>query len=345
MQAREFLEIGRHAIQITGFVMVMMLVVEYVNVRTQGNWQHILAKRSWQQYVLAASLGATPGCLGAFAVVTLYAHRNMSLGALIAAMIATAGDESFVMFATIPRQAFVLHLMLFCFGIAVGMISDVVLGRLRTSEQFACPGLVVHGEHVDAIRLSRVEILRQWRHCSLGRGALSTALALIFAGTITGQIGPDNWNWVRTTILAGTLLAAFIVATVSDHFLEEHLWNHIALQHIPRVFLWTLGALIAVHTLIEYLDLEHVIQNETWLVFIVASLVGLIPESGPHLVFVTMYAKGTIPFGVLLANSVVQDGHGMLPLLAHSRKAFFFVKAVNLVTALIVGSIVLALRI
>ncbi|HMB15715.1 MAG TPA: hypothetical protein VKN62_05315, partial [Pelovirga sp.] len=57
----------------------------------------------------------------------------------------------------------------------------------------------------------------------------------------------------------------------------------------------------------------------------------------PHLVFLTLYSQGAIPFSILLASSIVQDGHGMLPLLADSRRDFFQVKAINLVIGLGVG--------
>ena len=74
-----------------------------------------------------------------------------------------------------------------------------------------------------------------------------------------------------------------------------------------------------------------------------AGLLGLIPESGPHLLFLTMYDQGMAPFSVLLASSIVQDGHGMLPLLAHSRVDFLKVKAINLVAGLLAGSLLLLL--
>ena len=76
-------------------------------------------------------------------------------------------------------------------------------------------------------------------------------------------------------------------------------------------------------------------------VLVIACLVGVIPESGPHLVFVTLFAQGLIPLSVLLANSIVQDGHGMLPLLAHSRRAFLVVKAINILIAMLVGGIMI----
>ena len=59
----------------------MMLVIEYLNVLTQGEWQKRLAGKRWKQYILCAALGATPGCLGAFAVVAMFSQRRATLGA------------------------------------------------------------------------------------------------------------------------------------------------------------------------------------------------------------------------------------------------------------------------
>jgi hypothetical protein len=41
----------------------------------------------------------------------------------------------------------------------------------------------------------------------------------------------------------------------------------------------------------------------------------------------------------LLANSISQDGHGMIPLLAESKRSFIAVKTTNLLVALLVGGI------
>jgi hypothetical protein len=59
-------------------------------------------------------------------------------------------------------------------------------------------------------------------------------------------------------------------------------------------------------------------------------------------VFVTLYAQGSIPLSILLASSVVQDGHGMLPMLADSRRAFVLIKAINLTVGLAMGAAALA---
>jgi len=103
--------------------------------------------------------------------------------------------------------------------------------------------------------------------------------------------------------------------------------------------LWTFGVLLVFHYLDSYLDVEALIQDNLFIVLFIAVLVGLIPESGPHLIFVTLFAQGSIPFSILLANSIVQDGHGTLPLLAVSGRAFIMLKIVNMVFGLILGFI------
>lgn len=91
------------------------------------------------------------------------------------------------------------------------------------------------------------------------------------------------------------------------------------------------------HVLVEQLNLGSFIAENLWISLGVASVTGLIPESGPHLFFVLLFTKGTIPFTILLANSLLQDGHGMLALLAHSRKGFLLVKLINFAVGPLVG--------
>jgi len=73
------------------------------------------------------------------------------------------------------------------------------------------------------------------------------------------------------------------------------------------------------------------------LVLIISVLIGIIPESGPHLIFVMMFANGLIPFSVLLASSITQDGHGMLPLVSYTIRDTLLIKIFNISAALLVG--------
>jgi len=326
------------SLSITGFVFVMMLLIEYLNVYSKGLWQGSLARNRWGQYLLAVLLGVTPGCLGAFLVVGMYTHRLVSMGALVAAMIATSGDEAFVMLALIPKQAIILNLVLVVLGILAGVLTD----RFHSANVTQCKELLLHDDK-DCRCIGHGQILSQLKEMSLARGALLLFLVAILFAELSGYPEPGAWNWIRVTILTLTGFSIWIVTTVPEHFLEEHLWNHVARQHVPRIFVWTFAALLLLYFSSHFLNMDGFIRDSQWMVLLIASLVGLIPESGPHLVFLTLYTQDLAPLSILLASSIVQDGHGMLPLLAHSRRDFLYVKAINFTVGFGVGALALFL--
>ncbi|NQT91361.1 MAG: arsenic efflux protein [Lentisphaerae bacterium] len=353
---------------ITGFVFVMMVVVEYFDVLTRGRWEATLSRWTWGQSVVCAVLGVIPGCLGAFAVASLYMHRVITAGAVVAAMIATCGDEAFVMLAWFPERALGLFAILFVVGIGVGLATDALLKGRRTH---TTPRIDTysssHPELPACVPFSRGEILGQWLRCTPHRGWLSLLLVLFIAGVASGHVGhhhlgvarehvapaevheterdlpghdhgePSDWDWARITLLVLGLVGLAIAVTVPNHFLDEHLWDHIVRVHVWRILLWTAGAVIATRLLSSLLDLDSIVAAHRLPVLLLACFVGMIPESGPHLVFVALYANGMIPFSTMLASCIVQDGHGMIPVLAHSRRAFLGVKAIKLAAGLAAG--------
>ncbi len=121
------------------------------------------------------------------------------------------------------------------------------------------------------------------------------------------------------------------------HYVTVHVWRHIIRRHLLRTFAWTLGALLVVGLALHYGSLQSITSNHTILMLVLAGLVGLIPESGPHLLFVTMFANSLVPFSVLLTSSIVQDGHGALPLLSYSVADTVWIKVLNLVFGLSCG--------
>jgi len=281
-------------------------------------------------------IGIIPGCLGAFVVVAMYSHGIITLGAVVAAMVATSGDEAYVMLAMIPKQALLIFGILFVVGILAGILTDIFISKSKIGKTQYCKKLELHD--IESCNcFPRSMILQQWKECTPSRGILAFILILFIVAFFLGEIGPPAWNWIRITFLVVTSIALFIVTTAPDHFLEEHLWQHVVKKHVPQIFLWTLGALIVMYVLTEHFHLESTIHEGKWIVLLVACLVGLIPESGPHLIFVTFYMQGTIPLSILLASSIVQDGHGMLPMLAHSKRSFLGIKIINFMIGFLVG--------
>jgi len=330
----------KHAIMITSFVLMMMLFIEYINVQTKGEWQKSLKKNRLGQYLLAASLGVLPGCLGAFSVVSLYSHKMVSFGALVAVMIATSGDEAFVMFSMFPQMALWINFILFFIAIIAAFIVDLVFKNGEFFQKHLSHEFEVHEEE-SCHCFSKSGIFRQLRQITFTRALLLTLFSLFLLAIIFSVLGGEVWNWKKITFTVGSLISLFIIATVPNHFLEEHIYKHVIKKHLIRVFLWTFGALLLVHVIENYLDITQWLEENTSILLIIATALGIIPESGPHMVFVTMYAQGLVPFAVLLASSISQDGHGSLPLLSVSTKVFIYLKIINVLIALIVGFIVL----
>src|SRR4030042_7052219 len=94
----------RQSLMITVFVLFMMVVIEYINIQSKNVWADRFQKSPFLQIIIAALLGITPGCLGAFTVVSLYTHRIMGLAGLVTVMIATSGVEAFVVFVLLPGK-------------------------------------------------------------------------------------------------------------------------------------------------------------------------------------------------------------------------------------------------
>ena len=108
-------------------------------------------------------------------------------------------------------------------------------------------------------------------------------------------------------------------------------------KHLKSIFLWTFGALLVIHFGMRFLHIEEWLAQNVYIMILLAVAIGLIPESGPHMVFITLFAGGLIPFSVLLASSIVQDGHTALPLLAESKRSFFKAKLINMAIGLTAG--------
>jgi hypothetical protein len=335
---------------ISFFVLVMMLLVDFIDTVSHKKISNVIKGGLWRQYTLASFLGSTPGCLGAFMNVSLYVHGMISFGAILGGMIATSGDEAFVMLTQFPVVALILFALLFVSGVIFSWISDKLIQILKFVPCKAC--LDTHCEqcvpNMDNIErmmdiFKPANLFENFRSLSFTRFLLLVLICSFLFLVTLGIIGPYVWNWKRITFIGLSLSVLYIAMVVSEHYLHEHIWNHIIKRHLFRVFLWSFSALLFVHIGFDFWDLKAFIHAHMVWVLVIGALLGIVPESGPHLIFVMMYAQGVIPFSVLFTTSFVQDGHGMLPLLSYSIKDSLLIKAFNLVFGLIVGGGLLAI--
>ena len=320
----EIISIISHVFMITVFVLAMMLLVDYFNVLTKGKMKKAVKGRKGRQYAVASFLGSIPGCLGAFMNVSFYVHGLISFGAIVGGMIATSGDEAFVMLTLFPKDALFLFGLLFVLGIVGARLADKAASFFKI---VPCSECKLHEVHMDEeCHCFEPAVLKKFPRLSIPRYITLIFLFVVIVLIGLGIVGPQIWNWQRITLFSLLIFVSFIVSTVPDHYLKEHIWKHIMKKHLCRVFLWTFFALLFIEIGFQYWNLEgFVVGNMGW-ILVISALVGIIPESGPHMIFVMMYASGLVPFSVLLTSSIVQDGHGMLPLLSYTIKDSIFIK-------------------
>jgi hypothetical protein len=82
--------------------------------RKGGNWQ----------VPIATGLGALPGCGGAVVVITSFARGNITLGAMVAALISTMGDAAFLLLVKEPMTYLAVLLISCSTGILCGWLVD-----------------------------------------------------------------------------------------------------------------------------------------------------------------------------------------------------------------------------
>ena len=331
----------RTAVLVTGLVVIMMMLIEVFNVSSGGRMFSGLGKRRLGQVLLSAFLGIIPGCMGGFASVSLYTHGLISFGALVAMMIASSGDEAFVMLAMFPGKSLWIFMILFVVAVIVGLLVDLFRYRYDS-----CRSMNVHEEDMAPAHSHSHSRHFGWKRVIMSSGVLMFVAALLL-GMLEGEetevmnggfnLLSEEWMYWLFAILSMMVLGMLVFA--GDHFIEKHIWEHIICHHLPGIFMWTLGTLVLVGVLTAFFDISTWISGNTGLMILLAALIGIIPDSGPHLVFVSLFAAGVVPLPVLMASCISQDGHASLPLLAQSRRAFLIAKGINVVVAIAVGFI------
>ena len=397
MALNTFYIILQQTLIITTLVIGMMMVIEFINVRTGGLWSDKLQKRPWLQILFAIVMGVIPGCLGTYTVVSLYVHRVVNFPALMAALITTTGDEAFFMFSLFPEKALLINLILVALAIIIaGILQFTMKNKFigLKNEELSFPihehescSHTHHQHHCVKSNIKNISFVRALL-ITLSAGVLVLVLSGVIDGShhlnllmggqseesvihsigsqqvaespsrqdcchnhyheVNGQQPAVNSHghshdhggeadWIRIILIVLFVAILIIVIVAEEHFLEDHLWEHVIKVHLPKIFFWTFAVILCLTILNNYVNIHELIDSKPFIVLMVAILIGLIPQSGPHLIFLILFANGDLPLGILLANSIVQDGHGALPLLAESRKAFFVSKGIKVTLAILVG--------
>ncbi len=271
------------SVKIILIILVLMVLVELFVLKFKDKIMRFVDKNIFLSYLISSFFGIIPGCVGTFAMDSLYMSGLLGFGGIVAVMIATSGDEAFLMLSAALKGdlswqiLLLLTLVLFVMGILGGFIADFL--RKKSGMRF-CEKCRITFHKKDEFRLK--------------------------------------------------------------HFIKEHIYNHIIKKHIWKIFLWLWAALFFISFLQDVINVDFT-GGQMVYILIIAALVGVLPISGPNLFLFIMFMKGLVPFSVLLTNSIIQDGHGLLPIIGFSLEDAFKIKLFNFIFGLAVGLAVLAL--
>jgi hypothetical protein len=369
--ADAFLEVGT-------FVAVMLAIFGLLQWRTGGAVTRWLARHRRLGPLAGALLGAVPGCGGAIVVMPLYLRGTVSFGTVVATLVATMGDSSFVLLAADPLTALVLHGGLFATGLATGALVDAVgfdprrpsAGAVtgdgaadsgpRPGPTAALPG--AHPSTVGAqaavpgltgrpsVRIVPPSLVAFWALLGVSfLVAVPTVLQLVPDETF--DIGP-----VPTRAVLGTVGAAVCVGVVLLRW-RRRAGDGRACRFADRprdvlldaaretaiVTTWVVVAFVGYETLVAVTGLDLGRLPTLGLIgVVVGAALGLIPGCGPQLVLTGLYAQGALPLSVLVANALSQDGDALFPLLASDRRSAAIGTAISALPGLVVGGILVA---
>lgn len=355
--------------QVGVFVALMLGVFGYIQYRTGDRITRFLAARWRSAPLFGALLGVTPGCGGAILVMPLYLRGTVSFGTVIAALVATMGDSSFVIMAADPKLALWLHALLLVAGICTGYITDALgidprasarttpaletatvngrpIASVGAAEAFPPPMAVV-GPTVPLEPLPRAF----WALATAGLViGLPVVMGIVDAATLARAFAGVDLYLV--TGVCGSLTAAVVLlrsgATLGDDTLEsmEEKRQSVAgmLRHGARetsfVTFWVAIAYLITTWVISLggIDLAVLVAASGIVGVLIGAGLGLIPGCAVQVVLTGLYTTGIVPFATLAANALSQDGDALFPLVMMDRRSATIATVVTTVPGLLIGA-------
>ncbi len=284
--------------------------------RKGGNWQ----------VPIATGLGALPGCGGAVVVITSFARGNITLGAMVAALISTMGDAAFLLLVKEPMTYLAVLLISCSTGILCGWLVD----RFHPGDIYVEE--ISHHEIAVVGKLRAIDIIY---------------IIIVLPGLIIGVMqlmqleAPEFGGLTLYVGLFGAMMSIFIwalspVSAVSANL--DHPFTRTA-EETSFVTSWVIAAYLTYEYSFEYLGLDIAALAEAgWLLVpLIAILVGFIPGCGPQIIITTLYLNGIIPFAAMIGNAISNDGDALFPAIALAPKMAIIATLYSAIPALIIS--------
>ncbi len=308
-------------------VALTMLLLEGSRRRTDGSRFHGQLLGPWAP-VVGALAGLVPGCAGAIVVVTLYLRGRAAGSAVVAALVATAGDSAFVVLALAPAAAVTAYGISAVAGVASGVAVSRIGGMPTLTDQ---PVLTDGGEApaVTNPSLPRRTALAWWAVVAVG--------VVVFAGELVGA--PAVPESVAVAVgLTGTALSAVLAVRQRG---QAVCGGHLAVATRTATVVVQVAAVFVALGLAAMVPLPVSplagLGTSGPVAAVGGAMLGLIPGCGVQTALAGLYVEGAVPFAALVANAISQDGDALLPLLTQRPALAALLSLYTLVPAVLVG--------
>jgi len=313
-------------IQVSAFVAATLLFFFSLEHFFKIDVGKVMEKGGVWQVPTAGCLGALPGCGGAVVVITAFARGNITLGAMVAALIGTMGDAAFLLLAKEPTTYVKVMVISIISAIVCGWLVDrlhrgdlysseirflghKVIGNLRYRDKtyimIAIPGLIL-----GTMQLMQIDLY------ALGPVVLSIGLVGAALSVSVWAISPVN-----------------AITLSKDHPFTR------TTEETSFVTVWVIVAYLAYEYAYAFFGLDLAGLAETAWVFIplLAILIGFIPGCGPQILVTTLYLSGIIPFAALIGNAISNDGDALFPAIALTPRMAVIATLYSAIPALIIS--------
>ena len=325
--------------QVSVFVAATLLgTILFERIRRRRICDILRDNPKWQ-IVIAATLGAIPGCGGAIVVMTQYIRGALSFGGVVAVLTATMGDAAFLLLAKAPREALVIFVLCYAVGIAFGYAVDWFHGRdfmrARVDDYEA--------EEEDIEENPLLEPVYKLWMLLFVPGAVC-ALAIALQVDVAAQWSIGGADWVTPFGVAAALLAMvmWLLNPLSDIRMSisrrRPLTRRVA-DTTNFITFWVLCGFVGYELLVVVGGFDVAALFDTWryAVPLMAIIVGFVPGCGPQIVVTTLYLNGALPFSAQLANAISNDGDALFPALRLAPKASALATAYTAIPAVVLG--------
>jgi hypothetical protein len=336
--------------QVGVFVAVLVALVGWLRWRHGDRAGEVLERHARWAPLIGALLGVSPGCAGAILVMPLFARGAVSFGTVVAALVATMGDSSWVVIAHDPAFALRIHCLLFVTGTITGYTVDALGLRPRRA------GAPVVAPAQAPVAVPAVPALRAplgpapaafWGLSGIGSlVAVPVAFQLVDDPVLTSLAGGVD-PYVLLGV-AGTLAALAVVVHARRHpraagtgtSLRDILWD--GARETSTVVVGVAVAYLGwgvVRAATGFDGTQLALGGVVGV--LVGASIGLIPGCAVQIAFTSLYLAGAMPLPTLVANALSQDGDALLPLIPLDRRGAVLATVVTTVPGLLVGGMFL----